>query len=452
DSIVSMTMMSMRMVLRGLVTGVGAIFFAALINLKFATIFLFIVLFTVLFTYTYMKKSMPLYEKIRKQLDSLTSLLQENLIGARVIKALSQDNYEYKKFSKINNQLVENIVKADNIMGAKTPIITYLINMGIVLVLWWGGKDVNFGEIKVGEIIALINYLNMLVFSMGVLTFLFSISGKTMISKKRIQEVLDEPVELDEKCCRNSETNSENILEFKNVTFYYDEKSKPVLKNISFVVKKTEKIGIIGGIGAGKTTLINLIPRLYTPQNGEIYLNGTNIRGMCLGELRKRVGTVFQKSFLFSQSIKENMNWGDENADLNRIKEVVEIAQIHDFVDSLPEAYETKVYKGGVNFSGGQKQRFSIARTILKNSEILIFDDSFSALDYITESKLKKELLEKIKSTTTITVSSKVSSLIKSDKILVMDKGEIVGIGTHKELLEKNEIYKEICDSQEIYL
>lgn len=451
DSIAMLVMMSMRMILRGAVTGVGAVVFAFYINSELAAVFVFVVILALMMTSAYMKKSIPVYDKLRKMLDGMTSAIRENLLGVRVVRALSQENFEYRKFSEKNHALAEETAEADNIVDSKTPFMMLLINLGIVAILWIGGIDVSKGKIKVGEIIALVNYLNMLFFSMGVLNFIFSIWGKSVISKKRIQEVLDERVveesayEIVDAC-----SSCEEILEFRNVYFSYEPEGQPVLKNINLTIKRGEKIGIIGGVGSGKTTLISLIPRFYAPQMGRIFLNRIDISQYPLGELRKRVGVVFQKSFLFSQTIKENIAFGDEKADLEKIKEAASIAQMDEYIESLPENYESKLDKGGVNLSGGQKQRLSIARTILKSSEILIFDDSFSALDYITENRLKNRLLEKVKNITTITISSKLSTIIDSDRIILMDKGEIMAIGKHKELYETSRLYREICNSQEV--
>lgn len=451
DGAAMMAMMSMRMILRGLITGIGAVIFAFYINAKLASIFIGILFLTLFLTSKYMKKSIPVYEELRRLLDQVTSIIRENLLGVRVVRALSQEGFEFEKFSDRNHKLARGTAAADNIVDSKTPFMMLLINLGIVGVLWMGGVDVSSGTIKVGEIIALVNYLNMLFFSMGVLNFIFSIWGKTVIAKNRIQEILDERLE-EEKNREEIDacSNCENILEFRNIYFSYDSNSQPVLKNINLVVKRGERIGIIGGVGAGKTTLVNLISRLYNPQMGTIFLDGVEIWKFPLGELRKRIGMVFQKSFLFSQSIRENLEWGDEMADLEKIREAASIAQMDEFIESLPENYESKLSKGGVNLSGGQKQRLSIARTILKSSEILIFDDSFSALDYITESRLKERLLEKIKNSTTLTISSKLSTIIDSDRIVLMERGEIVGIGTHEELYRNSELYREICSSQEV--
>ncbi|MBC2857312.1 ABC transporter ATP-binding protein [Cetobacterium sp. 2A] len=447
--VVMMTMMSMRMVLRGLVTGVGSVIFSFMISPKLALILLFIVPITIWTTYYYMKKSVPLYSSIQKKLDNLTLILRENFLGIRVIKALSKELIEEDRFEVKNKKLSEKIVKADNTMDSKTPFIGLLINLGIVFILFSGIKEVNLGSVKPGEILAIINYLGMLLFSVNTLSFLFSMSSKTIISSKRINEILKQD---SETYIKSSNLNSETdyILEFKNVNFTYNDHLPLTLKNINFSIKKKEKIAIVGSTGSGKTTLINLILRFYDATSGEIFFDGKNIKNYPLEILRNEIGIVSQKSFLFSQSIEENMRWVNPDATIEEIKESIRIAQGTEFVEKLPNAYQTIISKSGNNFSGGQKQRLSIARTILKNSKLYIFDDSFSALDFITESKLKKMLNEKLKNNTIIIISQRIISVMNSDKIIVMDNGEIVGFGTHSFLLTTCPIYIEICKSQGI--
>lgn len=446
NQVVTMFLMSMRMVLRGLVTGIGAIIFSFIINPKLATVILGIVSITIFLTRYYMKKSMPLYSLIQKKLDGVTLILRENLLGIRVIKALSKEKIEERKFDEKNEDLSSSTATADNIMDSKTPFISLLINSGIVMILWFGGIDVSVGTIRVGEVIAIINYLNMLLFSMNALSFLFSMSSKTMVSGKRINEILKEPIE---NIRGKADISTENILEFREVYFKYGDNSSYAIENINFNIARGEKVAIIGGIGSGKTTLIDLIPRFYEVTEGAIYLNGKDIRNYSLKELRSKIAIVLQKSFLFSQSIEENMRWAKEDATAEEIQEALKISQGAEFVEDLPEGSKTKLSKGGNNLSGGQKQRLSIARTILKDSEILIFDDSFSALDFLTEGKLKDEIKKRMENKTIITISQRVSSIVHSDKIIVLDRGRIVGIGTHGELIEKSKIYKEICQSQE---
>lgn len=434
DQVTNMFLMSIRMVLRGVTTGVGAVVMAILIDPVLAIIFLFIAPFISFLTFYYMKKSSELYEIVQNKLDNLTSVLRENLSGLKVIKALSKEKIEKSKFRNWNEQLKADTTEADAVMISKLPLITLTVNLGVVAVLWFGGIRVNIGKIKVGEVVAFINYLNMILFAMNALSFLFVIYSRASVSFGRIKEVVEENVI---NYPEERLFTSKAMIEFRNVYFSYDETENYTLKDINFKINKGENIGIIGSIGSGKTTLLSLITKFYPPTSGKINVQGD-------------VGLVFQKAFLFSQTVKENLSWGKPTATHNEIDEVTILAQAKEFIEKLPDKFDTTVLKGGNNFSGGQKQRLSIARTLLKKSDILIFDDSFSALDFITEANLKKDLRNYIKDITMITVSSKVSSLIQMDKILVMDSGKIVGFDTHKNLLKNCLIYQEICESQDI--
>lgn len=334
-------------------------------------------------------------------------------------------------------------------MISKLPFITLIMNLGVVAVLWFGGINVHYGNMHLGEIVAFINYLNMILFAMNALSFLFTLYSKTSISYKRIKEIVGENIEVVEQ--EEFEKNlSDNILEFNHVYFSYDKSDRYVLEDIDFKIKRGESIGVIGGISSGKSTLVSLIPRFFDVVKGEIKIDGVNIKRYQESELRGKIGLVLQKAFLFSQSIRENIMWGNQYATQEDIELVAHISQGKEFIEKFPEKYETELIKGGNNLSGGQKQRVSIARTLLKQPEILIFDDSFSALDFITEHKLKEELKTYMKTVTTITISPKISSLIKMDRIIVMDNGKIAGFDTHENLIKNCSVYREICESQEI--
>ena len=396
-----------------------------------------------------MKKSFGIYAEVQKKLDNLTLVMRENLTGIRVIRALSKEKIEAERFKEKNDDLKLKTIEADNLMASKLPFITLIMNIGVVAVLWFGGIRVNYGKMHLGEVVAFINYLNMLLFSMNALSFLFTLYSRTAISYRRVKEVLFENIDnLSEEEFEKIFTDT--VIEFKNVSFSYDNTDNYILENINLKIKRGENIGIIGGIGSGKTSLIALIPKFYEVTKGEILIDGVNVNKYKEKELRNKIGIVMQKSFLFSQSIEQNIKWGKENASDEDVKNVVSIVQGKDFVEKLPNQYKTEVTKGGTNFSGGQKQRLSIARTLIKEPEILIFDDSFSALDFITEYNLKNELKNYLKNTTILTISQRVASLMKMDRIIVMDNGKVVGFDSHAALAENCEIYREICESQEI--
>lgn len=449
DQVTNMFLMCIRMVLRGLTTGVGAVIMAIIINPTLSIIFIIITPLIIYSTLYYMKKSFGLFDLVQKKLDNLTLILRENLSGIRVVRALSKEKIEESRFDKKNDELKEQSIKAESLMISKLPFITLIMNLGVVAVLWFGGINVHYGNMHLGEIVAFINYLNMILFAMNALSFLFTLYSKTSISYKRIKEIVGENIEVVEQ--EEFEKNlSDNILEFNHVYFSYDKSDRYVLEDIDFKIKRGESIGVIGGIGSGKSTLVSLIPRFFDVVKGEIKIDGVNIKRYQESELRGKIGLVLQKAFLFSQSIRENIMWGNQYATQEDIGLVAHISQGKEFIEKFPEKYETELIKGGNNLSGGQKQRVSIARTLLKQPEILIFDDSFSALDFITEHKLKEELKTYMKTVTTITISPKISSLIKMDRIIVMDNGKIAGFDTHENLIKNCSVYREICESQEI--
>lgn len=449
DQITNMFLMCVRMVLRGLVTGIGAVFMAVTINPVLSILFLVIVPSIVGSTLYYMKKSFGKYSEVQKKLDNLTLVLRENLTGIRVIRALSKENIEKEKFRLRNDELKNKTIEADNLMSSKLPFITLIMNLGVVAVLWFGGIRVSYGKMHLGEVVAFINYLNMLLFSMNALSFLFTLYSRTAISYKRVKEILSENIEnMSQEEFEKLVTD--DIIEFKNLSFSYDGTDKYILEDINLKIKRGENIGIIGGIGSGKTTFISLIPKFYEATKGELLIDGVNINKYDEKELRDKIGIVLQKSFLFSQSIEENIRWGKEDASDEEIREIAEIVQGTEFIEKLPDQYKTNVTKGGMNFSGGQKQRISIARTLIKQPEILLFDDSFSALDFITEYNLKNKLKTYLKNTTILTISQRVASLMKHDRIIVLDNGKIAGFDTHDNLVKNCEVYREICESQEI--
>lgn len=449
DQVTNMFLMCIRMVLRGLTTGIGAVIMAIIINPTLSIIFIIITPLIIYSTLYYMKKSFGLFDLVQKKLDNLTLILRENLSGIRVVRALSKEKIEESRFDKKNDELKEQSIKAESLMISKLPFITLIMNLGVVAVLWFGGINVHYGNMHLGEIVAFINYLNMILFAMNALSFLFTLYSKTSISYKRIKEIVGENIEVVEQ--EEFEKNlSDNILEFNHVYFSYDKSDRYVLEDIDFKIKRDESIGVIGGIGSGKSTLVSLIPRFFDVVKGEIKIDGVNIKRYQESELRGKIGLVLQKAFLFSQSIRENIMWGNQYATQEDIELVAHISQGKEFIEKFPEKYETELIKGGNNLSGGQKQRVSIARTLLKQPEILIFDDSFSALDFITEHKLKEELKTYMKTVTTITISPKISSLIKMDRIIVMDNGKIAGFDTHENLIKNCSVYREICESQEI--
>jgi ATP-binding cassette subfamily B protein len=390
-----------------------------------------------------------LFSSMQSKLDSLNLVMRENLTGMRVIRAFDRINYEINRFKISNDDLTETSIKANKIMSILMPGIMLVLNFTTILIVWFGAKRINIGAMKVGSLMAYTQYAAMILFSFVMLSMLFVMIPRALASAKRINEILEtEPSIIDTDKPEILNCNNRGELEFKNVTFAYAGAEEAVLKNINFKASKGEVTAIVGGTGSGKSTLINLIPRFYEVTEGEIMVDGINIKNMIQHDLRNKIGIVPQKAVLFSGTVKENIKYGKEDATDEEIKYAADIACASEFINEMESGFDTVISQGGKNISGGQKQRLSIARAFVKKPEIFIFDDSFSALDAKTDSKVRHELLKETDESTVIIVAQKISSIINADKIIVLNEGEISGIGTHKELLANNEIYKEMVNSQ----
>ncbi|MFU7516056.1 ABC transporter ATP-binding protein [Clostridium sp. HCS.1] len=429
---------------------IGSTIMAITIDLKLSIIFLLTTPLIALVIYLVMSKSLPLYKVIQGKLDNLSLITRENLEGARVIKAFSKETNEKERFKDATIELTDTSINVGKISALLNPITYMIMNLAIIALLWFGGIRVNIGSLTQGEVIAFINYITQILLSLIVFSQLIVILTKGATSANRVLEILSiKPSITDNHInsyIKDKKTNS--LIEFKNVSFSYNDSNEYSLKDINLTINKNETIGIIGGTGSGKSTLVNLIPRFYDVTSGEIFVNGLNTKDYKLKDLRKLIGIVPQKAVLFKGSILENLKWGKEDADINDVKEALEISQAKSFVDSLPEKYNATVLQGGKNFSGGQKQRLTIARALISKPEILILDDSSSALDFATDAALRKSLKEKTKDMTVLIVSQRVSSIRNADKIVVLDNGEIKGIGTHDYLLKNCQVYSEIYSSQ----
>lgn len=429
---------------------IGSIIMALLIDLKLSIIFLIATPLIALVIYLVMSKSLPLYKVIQEKLDSLSLITRENLEGARVIKAFSKEESEKSRFEKSAIDLANTSINVGKISAILNPITYMIMNLAIIAILWFGGINVNIGSLTQGEVIAFINYITQILLSLIVFSQLIVILTKGATSANRVLEILNINTSImdNKETLTNKVKNNDSLIEFKNVSFSYEESNEYSLKDINFKINKNETIGIIGGTGSGKSTLINLIPRFYDVSKGEILVKGINVKDYKLNSLRKLIGIVPQKAVLFKGSILDNLKWGNENATINEIEDSLNISQSSSFINSLPDKYNAKVMQGGKNFSGGQKQRLTIARALVRNPEILILDDSSSALDFATDAALRKNLKENTKDMTVLIVSQRASSIMNSDKIIVLDNGEIAGIGTHDYLLENCEVYSEIYSSQ----
>lgn len=393
-----------------------------------------------------------LFSSMQSKLDNLNLVMRENLTGMRVIRAFDRINYEINRFKISNDDLTETSIKANKIMSILMPGIMLVLNFTTILIVWFGAKRINIGAMKVGSLMAYTQYAAMILFSFVMLSMLFVMIPRALASAKRINEILETEPSIKDNVKNDKpeilNCNKKCELEFKNVTFAYAGAEEAVLKNINFKASKGEVTAIVGGTGSGKSTLINLIPRFYEVTDGEIMVDGINIKNMIQHELRDKIGIVPQKAVLFSGTVKENIKYGKEDATDEEIKYAADIACATEFINDMELKFDTVISQGGKNISGGQKQRLSIARAFVKKPEIFIFDDSFSALDAKTDSKVRHELLKETDESTVIIVAQKISSIINADKIIVLNEGEISGIGTHNELLANNEIYKEMVNSQ----
>ena len=425
----------------------GSIIMAFSIDFKLALIFLITTPLIALVIYFVMSKSLPLFSMIQKNLDDISLITRENLNGVRVIKAFSKENYEKEKFENSNNSLSNLSIKASKISSLLNPLTYVIMNLSIIAVLYFGGIRVNIGSLTQGEVIAFTNYITQILLALIVFSQLVVILTKASNSSNRVLEILSIYPSIKDNDSTSYNIESNSFIEFNNVYFKYNDGSEYSLKNINLSINKNEIIGIIGGTGSGKSTLINLLPKFYELNKGDIFFKGINIKNYNLRELRSKIGIVPQKAVLFNGTILDNLKWGNENASIKDIERAIKISQ-SDFVYSLKDKLNYKVLQGGKNFSGGQRQRLTIARALASNPDVLILDDSSSALDFRTDAALRKSIKENSINTTVIIVSQRTSSIKNCDKIIVLDNGEIVGFGKHDDLLENCNIYSEIYNSQ----
>lgn len=441
--------MILRLFLRSPFIVIGSIIMAFTISVKLTLIFLISAPILALIIYFIMIKTVPMFKRIQKRQDKITLMTSENLIGTRVIRAFSRQKNEEEDFRENAEELKKLQVSAGRISALMNPATYIVVYAAIIAIIWAGGISVYSGSITQGEVIALLSYMNQILLALLAVALLVTSITKAQASAIRINEVFDVmPSITDKNTEAVDDSDYENSVEFNNVTFSYFGSDEPALSNIDFTVKKGETVGIIGGTGSGKSTLINLIPRFYQAQKGEILINGRNISDYPLVQLRRKIGIVPQKAVLFKGTVRENMQWRDANASDENITEALKIAQALDFVMDKPEALDHMILQGGKNLSGGQRQRLTIARALVGSPEILILDDSSSALDLATEARLRNAIREKTAGMTIFIASQRVSSIRHADKIIIMDDGEIAGIGTHEQLLESCEVYQEICHSQ----
>lgn len=394
-------------------------------------------------------KTRPLSEKQQKTLDHLNQFARENLTGLRVIRAFAREEFQEDKFAAENEVYAENSNKLFKLTGLTEPLFVQIIIAMIVAIVWFALDPLHDGSLKIGDLVAFIEYSFHALLSFLFLANLFTMYPRTAVSSRRLKEIMDMPISIDPNENGVTETASRGYLEFDNVTFAYPgETESPVLHNISFQAKPGETIAFIGSTGSGKSSLVQLIPRFYDVTLGKILVDGVDVRDYNLKALRQKIGFIPQKALLFTGTIAENLRYGKEDASVQELEQAAEISQAKEFIDSREERFDTHLAEGGSNLSGGQKQRLSIARAVVKDPDVFIFDDSFSALDYKTDATLRKRLKEVTGDATVLIVAQRVGTIMDADQIIVLDQGEIIGRGTHDELMESNEIYREIANSQ----
>lgn len=421
------------------------------INAKLALIFLALMPVIGITLYVIMSKAHPIFERVFKKYDVLNNVVEENTNGIRVVKSYLLEESEKKKFGNISNEIYVDFSKAQRLMSLTNPVMQFSMYLAIILISWFGAKIIvttNMVDLEVGQLTSLITYGIRLLSSLMMLAMLLVMSTMARNSAERIYEILIEKPDLANPKKPIKEVKNGSI-EFKNVSFsYVGNKKKECLKNINIKIKSGETVGIIGGIGSGKSTLVSLIPRLYDATEGKVEVGGKDVKQYDIETLRNNVSVVLQKNVLFSGTIKENLKWGDKDATDEEIVEACKLAQADSFIQEFPDKYDTHIEQGGTNVSGGQRQRLCIARALLKKPQILILDDSTSAVDTKTDSLIRKAFKEEIPNTTKIIIAQRIASVQDADKIIVLDNGTVNGIGTHEELLKNNAIYREVYESQ----
>lgn len=442
----NMVMMALRGMVRSPLICLGGIIMSLSISVKLSMIFLVVIPLIILSVTVITAKSTPFFTAMQKKIDNVNLVMRENLLGVRVVKAFAIEDKVKERFSYANDDLMSTSIKAQSVTILLWPLVTLIMNLSVVAILWFGGNYVNKGSLEIGKIMAFINYLVQIMSSLNMLVMIIINFSRAKVSASRINEVLDVESSITDK--EDAKKINKFNIDFKDVYFKYNKDGDYVLKGISFKAEEGEKIGIIGATGSGKSTLISLIPRLYDTSSGTVMIGNEDVKNLKINELRSLIGVVLQDTTLFSGSIEDNLKFGKEDATEEMMISSVKDAQAFEFINANNEGFNREVGQRGKNLSGGQKQRISIARTLIKNPKILILDDSSSALDMATEAKLQKSIKNRMKNSTVFLIAQRISAVKDSDKIIVLDNGEIVAIGNHEELIKECDIYRSISISQ----
>lgn len=440
--------MSLRMFVRTGMQFIGGIAVILTLNVNFGIVLVISLPVQLIAVAIIMKKASPLFSIVQSRLDKVNSVVQENVSGARVVKAFTREEYEINRFDNANTDLMTTNLKVQKLLATLNPILMIIMNASVIAIIMIGGFQVEAKAMQVGEVMAAVTYITQILMSVMMVGMMFQQVSRSAASMKRVNEVLStNPVISDGN--KSADSDNSGTVEFRNVGFSYPGSSgKPVLSGINLKAEKGQMIAILGSTGCGKTSLVNLVPRFYDATNGDVLVDGVNVKDYDVDTLRSKIGVVLQKSELFSGTVAENIRWGCETATDEEVKTAARIAQAEEFIDGFNDGYDTMISEKGASLSGGQKQRMAIARAIIKKPEILIFDDSTSALDLSTEAKLHKALRENLSGVTVIMIAQRIASVMRADKIAVLENGSICAFGTHKELMESSSVYRDIYYSQ----
>ncbi len=440
--------MSLRMFVRTGMQFIGGIAVILTLNVNFGIVLVISLPVQLIAVAIIMKKAAPLFSIVQSRLDKVNSVVQENVSGARVVKAFTREEYEINRFDNANTDLMTTNLKVQKLLATLNPILMIIMNASVIAIIMIGGFQVEAKAMQVGEVMAAVTYITQILMSVMMVGMMFQQVSRSAASMKRVNEVLStDPVISDGN--KSADSDNSGTVEFRNVGFSYPGSSgKPVLSGIDLKAEKGQMIAILGSTGCGKTSLVNLVPRFYDATDGDVLVDGVNVKDYDVDTLRSKIGVVLQKSELFSGTVAENIRWGCETATDEEVKTAAKIAQAEEFIDGFNDGYDTMISEKGASLSGGQKQRMAIARAIIKKPEILIFDDSTSALDLSTEAKLHKALRENLSGVTVIMIAQRIASVMRADKIAVLENGSICAFGTHKELMETSDVYRDIYYSQ----
>ena len=440
--------MSLRMFVRTGMQFIGGIAVILTLNVNFGLVLVISLPVQLIAVAIIMKKASPLFSIVQSRLDKVNSVVQENVSGARVVKAFTREEYEINRFDNANTDLMTTNLKVQKLLATLNPILMIIMNASVIAIIMIGGFQVEAKAMQVGEVMAAVTYITQILMSVMMVGMMFQQVSHSAASMKRVNEVLStNPVISDGH--KSADSDNSGTVEFRNVGFSYPGSSgKPVLSGIDLKAEKGQMIAILGSTGCGKTSLVNLVPRFYDATNGDVLVDGVNVKDYDVDTLRSKIGVVLQKSELFSGTVAENIRWGCETATDEEVKTAAKIAQAEEFINGFNDGYDTMISEKGASLSGGQKQRMAIARAIIKKPEILIFDDSTSALDLSTEAKLHKALRENLSGVTVIMIAQRIASVMRADKIAVLENGSICAFGTHKELMETSDVYRDIYYSQ----